>query len=571
MANTVEKGLVSKSALTAIGDAIRAKNGSTTKYKPSEMAAAISELKTGDFAVVTSDKFTYKVVQSANQIITSTPVGKAINNQDGTISLVLTDDTTVSPNTNYIPGAISRSYDDNTHTYTVTATDAEPIDGLVQDGWSVVYQKTPAAREFYSKADYTGSYEAGKSLQGNILIGGMQEVSSDKNIYSYPQFAKNITKFKNNFITSAGKSLLTGCSSLISVELPNLASAGDHTLATCSSLTSVELPNLTNTDGSFLTGCSSLTSVKLPKLTSAGNYVLEDCSSLTSIELPKLTSVGSSFLTSCSSLTSVELPKLTTVGVGLLVGAGLSKSSPMYFADLGYITENTSADTFMYTKVIVLRADKVPSSFIQSRLSDPVLYIVPSALVDTYKAKVRSQDYVTALEKSPFADGKTVCGNNMKTKFGNADFSDTPDTSTKVLVYRPNTQTNGSWEYNSMGDVLDDELFSFWSKLTEEQGYTMPLEGSILISPGNTTFTVPDGVRVLESRINDKDLYIGVTPGATYTVNFDMGRGMIYSAKCVADNTEFFYFSMGILEPFETHFYYSTEINAQTPTVTDYH
>lgn len=71
--------------------------------------------------------------------------------------------------------------------------------------------------------------------------------------------------------------------------------------------------------------------------------------------------------------------------------------------------------------------------------------------------------------------------------------------------------------------------------------------------------------------INEKDLYIGVTPGATYTVNLDMVGRMVYSAKCVADNTEFFYFSMGILKPFETDFFYSTEINAQTPTVTDYH
>ena len=113
MTNTVERGLINKSSLTAIGDAIRAKNGSATKYKPSEMAAAISELKTGEFAVATSDKFTYKVIQSANQVITSIPAGKSIDNSDGTISLALTDTTTVSPDTNYIPGTIQRSYDDS--------------------------------------------------------------------------------------------------------------------------------------------------------------------------------------------------------------------------------------------------------------------------------------------------------------------------------------------------------------------------------------------------------------------------------------------------------------------------
>ena len=68
MANTVEKGLVSKSALTAIGDAIRDKNGSTTKYKPSEMADAIKNIAgSGD----TSKRFT--VVQKPNQTLSVTP------------------------------------------------------------------------------------------------------------------------------------------------------------------------------------------------------------------------------------------------------------------------------------------------------------------------------------------------------------------------------------------------------------------------------------------------------------------------------------------------------------------
>ena len=39
---------INDSYLTAIGNAIRAKNGATTTYKPSEMAAAISALETGE-------------------------------------------------------------------------------------------------------------------------------------------------------------------------------------------------------------------------------------------------------------------------------------------------------------------------------------------------------------------------------------------------------------------------------------------------------------------------------------------------------------------------------------------
>lgn len=44
---TVEKGLVSKSYLTATADAIRSKLGITTTYKPSEFAEAIGEIGGG--------------------------------------------------------------------------------------------------------------------------------------------------------------------------------------------------------------------------------------------------------------------------------------------------------------------------------------------------------------------------------------------------------------------------------------------------------------------------------------------------------------------------------------------
>lgn len=48
----MSKVLVTESYLTAIGDAIRSKNGGSTKYKPSEMAAAIKNIKAQDNTAV---------------------------------------------------------------------------------------------------------------------------------------------------------------------------------------------------------------------------------------------------------------------------------------------------------------------------------------------------------------------------------------------------------------------------------------------------------------------------------------------------------------------------------------
>ena len=454
-----DKGLVSKATLTAIGDAIRAKNGSTTKYKPSEMAAAISEIKSGDFQVATSDKFTYKVVQSANQVITSTPVGKSINNSDGTISLALTDETTISPNTNYIPGTITRSYDDSTHTYTVTATDAEAIDGLIQDGWSVVYQKTPNERPWYTKDDYaTGSTY---SLQGNIVIGGMQKTtSSGTDVPSSSYGGSDITGFKNSFITTTGNSLLSGCSALTSVELPNLTTAGDK----------------------LLYGCFALTSVELPNLTTVGSYLLYGVKKLSSIELPNLKSAAGKLLlhSGTSQIRSVECPKLVT---GTFDSTQTSTLTPTYFMDVGFSTSIGTTNQ-QYTQVIVARNTTTPIITYQSKLSTPVLYIVPSALVDTYKSKVRSTDYVTALETSPFADGRTVCGNNMKTDYYEGTDGETVNLGDgNKLRLHAYSGTIGAWEYiDDSSDRVSVQAtenaynagFYFLSKLTNERGYTIP-------------------------------------------------------------------------------------------------
>lgn len=420
MANTVERGLVNKSALTAIGNAIRKKSGTTTKYKPSEMAAAISNLKTNDILVATSDKFNFKVVQSVGQIIKSTPTGVAMNNSDGTVSLALTDTTTISPNTGYIPGAIKRSYDDSTHTYTVAATNAEPIDGLVQDGWSVVYQKSPDDNAFYPNADYTGTATTSENLQGNILIGGMQKNSAENGMY--PAKNPNIIKFKNTFITSTGI-VLGELSALVYAELPNLTTAGD---------------------GLFY-GCGKLPFIELPNLTTAGDNMFLSCDSLRSIETPKLMS-----------------------GSSINMGGSDSISSPNYFIDIGYATDFSSA-AFFYNRITILRAPIIPKNFIQTALSDPVLYIVPSALVNAYKSKVRSGDYVTALEKSPFADGKTVCGNNMKTAYN----SHVPGTLRNDISLFYNTDVD-SWEYVQGTITQPTSGFYFLSKLTKSQSYTIP-------------------------------------------------------------------------------------------------
>ena len=111
-------------------------------------------------------------------------------------------------------------------------------------------------------------------------------------------------------VTSIGYGAFSGCSSLVSVELPDgVTSIGDDAFSDCSSLVSVEIPDgVTSIGGSAFSGCSSLVSVEIPNsVTDIGNYAFSGCSSLVSVELPDECALGILALADCRNLTSVTL------------------------------------------------------------------------------------------------------------------------------------------------------------------------------------------------------------------------------------------------------------------------
>ena len=183
MAITVEKGLVSKSALTAISNAIRAKNGSTTKYKPSEMAAAINNIKGEDIIVTAGDKYTLKVINPSNGTITSSLVAKTINNSDGTVSAGITDNSIYKPNTGYDPGTILRSFSKNTGVYTVTGTAASPTSVIDSRGFARMYGDLSECDMYlYLSDDYNGTSTELERANGKIFIAGLNSKSSGRYI-----------------------------------------------------------------------------------------------------------------------------------------------------------------------------------------------------------------------------------------------------------------------------------------------------------------------------------------------------------------------------------------------------
>ena len=124
----------------------------------------------------------------------------------------------------------------------------------------------------------------------------------------------NITGITSLTLTTVADNTFSGCTSLVSANLPSLTTAGHNTFYNCPSLESVNLPLLTTAGHNTFEFCESLVSVNFPSLTILGNQTFGDCLGLVSVDLPSLTTLGVSTFLVCSSLVSANLPSLTAAG-----------------------------------------------------------------------------------------------------------------------------------------------------------------------------------------------------------------------------------------------------------------
>ena len=229
----------------------------------------------------------------------------------------------------YTPATIYTRYSGLVALPTVDEMEKE---GYFFDGWYTTDDYTgERVTEISSKREEDVTLYA-KWIQGCIVRNA--DVFSDKSSYGdtymirllgewldLRQFGDELSRVSDKHITldmthtigvtGISNDAFSGCSSLVSIELPEgVERIGNSAFENCSSLASIELPDsVTSIDGSAFSGCSSLVSISIVgNVGSIGSYAFNGCSSLASIELPEgVERIGNSAFENCSLLESVSI------------------------------------------------------------------------------------------------------------------------------------------------------------------------------------------------------------------------------------------------------------------------
>ena len=69
---------------------------------------------------------------------------------------------------------------------------------------------------------------------------------------------RTISQLQNDALTTVGSRAFSGCSSLTSIDLPNVTTVGNDAFSGCSALTSIDLLNVTTVGSYAFRSCDSL-------------------------------------------------------------------------------------------------------------------------------------------------------------------------------------------------------------------------------------------------------------------------------------------------------------------------
>lgn len=135
----------------------------------------------------------------------------------------------------------------------------------------------------------------------------------------YLEYKSNLTSYSSE-TAEIPEAAFYGCTSLTTVNIPNIGNIPAYAFRKCSGLTSVNAPNCANLEMNAFEGCTSLTAIDLPNCTFMNPDCFRDCTSLATVNAPMCNSVGSYGFYNCTSLTAIDLPNCNCLQNGAFGG-----------------------------------------------------------------------------------------------------------------------------------------------------------------------------------------------------------------------------------------------------------
>ena len=136
-----------------------------------------------------------------------------------------------------------------------------------------------------------------------------------------------------------GAQAFTGCSALVSVDMPGVLTIGNYAFQNCASLTSVNFPSAQIVANFAFRNCAELANVNMPEVRRMFSMVFYNCAALTEIDLPKIEMMGQGVFFGCG-LTSFNIPaSLTDMDVANFMAClsleeiTVDENNPVYFTD----------------------------------------------------------------------------------------------------------------------------------------------------------------------------------------------------------------------------------------------
>ena len=274
--------LYEESNIQAIANAIRSKNGLTTTYKTSEMAAAITAIEGGG----------------------STPIEPPVEDGKTRIYIHL-EDGRLSPMLGICPnGTVTVDWGDGTEPDILTGTSLTTV------------KYTPAHN--YAAA---GDYVISLTIDGSAELSGIDSPTEYSCLLRYSSgadgrnnvYQKAIRKVEiGNGITNISSYAFKYCYGLKSITIPNtVSSIRNDAFEHCHSLSNISLSNgITSIGSNIFQECTALLNISLPNsITNIGQRMFSGCYCLQKIEIPDtVTSINKYAFYYCYSLSNITIP-----------------------------------------------------------------------------------------------------------------------------------------------------------------------------------------------------------------------------------------------------------------------